>query len=247
MKIAVVQSRPVVGPVERNLPAHQSLIELAIRNEAKMIVFPEMSLTGYEPRLATTLARMPEDPCFDGLQSTADQHGVAIVVGVPTFGRSMPRISALVFRPESKVLVYSKQHLHKDEVPFFEPGPESNGVIHEDPVAALAICYELSVPAHARKAVDSGATVYLASVAKTARGVDDACRRLSAIAREHSIVVMMANCLGLLDDAQCTGGTSAWSRNGKCLMQLDCANEGILVLNCQTEDVLAAVRPTNQF
>ncbi len=245
MKIAVAQSRPIIGPVERNLAGHLSLIDVAVRYGALLVVFPELSLTGYEPRIAASLARMPDDQCFACLQTTADQSGVSIAVGVPTLGHRLPRISTLLFRPMSEIQVYSKQFLHADEEPFFEPGPTSDGMIHANPCVALAICYELSVPMHAQRAIESGATVYIASVAKTDRGVDEACQRLSKIAREYSIVAMMANCLGLLDGAECVGRSSVWNRNGFRLMQLEPASEGIVVLDYQTENVVAATLPAN--
>ena len=243
MKIAVAQSRPIIGPVEGNLAGHQSLIDVAVRIGARLVVFPELSLTGYEPRMAASLARMPDDPCFACLQTTADQGEVSIAVGVPTHGERLPRISTLLFRPASELQVYSKQHLHADEEHFFERGSKSDGLIHANPTVALAICYELSVPMHAQRAIDSGATVYIASVAKSARDVDDACQRLSKIAREHSTVAMMANCLGLLDGTECVGRSSAWSRNGSLLMQLETENEGIIVVDYETEDVVAATWP----
>ncbi len=239
MKIAVAQTRPHVGPVEGNLAAHQTLIELAIRNGVRLIVFPELSLTGYEPRLAVSLARTPEDSCFAGFQTTADQYEISIAVGVPTVGDHLPRISTLLFRPQWDVLVYSKQHLHRDEEPFFEPGQKSNGLIHTDPAIALAICYELTVPLHAHTAVESGATVYIASVAKSALGTENACTRMSEIAAQYSIMGMMSNCLGRLNGSECVGRSSAWTRSGKLLLQLDTENAGLIVLDQQSEEVFA--------
>ncbi|WP_350494691.1 carbon-nitrogen hydrolase family protein [Roseiconus lacunae] len=241
MKIAVAQSRPIVGPVEGNIAGHQSLIDLAVRNNVRLIVFPELSLTGYEPPLAASHARSHEDTCFASLRSTAVQHGIYIAVGVPTLGHRLPCISTLVFEPNSELRVYSKQHLHPDEEPFFEPGPESDAVIHTNPTIALAICYELSVPTHSQRAIESGATVYIASVAKTAHGVDIANERLSEIARVHSTVVMMANCLGMLDSAECVGRSSAWNRNGTLLKRLEATHEGIIVVDYDTEAAAVAI------
>src|SRR6056297_1640277 len=133
MKIATAQSRPIVGPVEGNIAGHQFLINLAIRNGAKLVVLPELSLTGYEPVRAASLARLPDDSCFACFQSTADENAISIAVGAPTCGDRLPRISTLLFRPASEMQVYSKQYLHADEEPFFEPGPQADGLIHTNP------------------------------------------------------------------------------------------------------------------
>jgi predicted amidohydrolase len=243
MKIAAAQSRPVIGPVEGNLAGHQALINLAIRNAAQLVVFPELSLTGYEPARAASLTRRPEDPCFAWFQTAADENQISIAVGAPTSGNRLPRISTLLFRPGSEIQVYSKQYLHTDEEPFFEPGAHADSLIHRNPRVALAICYELSVPAHAQQATESCATVYVASVAKTYRGIEDANQRPSVISSEHSMVTLMANCLGLLDGAQCEGRSSAWSRNGNCLITLGNDQECVIVVDDETEAVVAETLP----
>ncbi|MFK7978556.1 MAG: hypothetical protein AB8G86_01120 [Saprospiraceae bacterium] len=50
---------------------------------------------------------------------------------------------------------------------------------------ALAICYEISVPKHIAAATKNGAKIYLASVAKTQEGVQQAAERLSLIAKNY--------------------------------------------------------------
>ena len=245
MRIAAAQSRPAAGPVESNLAGHHRLIDIAVQNGAGLVVFPELSLTGYEPRMAARVARMPGDACFRLLQTTVDQRGVTIAVGVPTPGHRLPRISTLILRPASEIQVYSKQFLHADEEPFFERGSASDAVIQPNPCVALAICYELSVPLHAQRAMEAGASIYIASVAKTDQGVEIAGKRLSDIARKHSAVTMMANCLGLLDGVRCAGGSSVWDRKGRLLTQLDEEQEGIIVLDLVTEEVVTSTLNAN--
>jgi predicted amidohydrolase len=61
MRIAVVQIGVIKGNVERNLAKHVRWIREAIRNKADMVVFSELSLTGYEPDLAAQLATTQDD------------------------------------------------------------------------------------------------------------------------------------------------------------------------------------------
>lgn len=60
MKIAIAQISPKFGQWKTNLDKHEQYIELAIQNKVKLLLFPEMSLTGYAlkdqtPSLAVTL------------------------------------------------------------------------------------------------------------------------------------------------------------------------------------------------
>ena len=52
MKICAAQTRPVKGNIQQNIENHKKLINLAVVNGADIIIFPELSITGYEPELA---------------------------------------------------------------------------------------------------------------------------------------------------------------------------------------------------
>ena len=240
MRLAVAQIRPSVGHVECNLDKHLTLIALASRLEARIIVFPELSLTGYEPSRAKEFERNPQDQCFEKIQHACNYHGAIIGVGVPLQTSVRPCIATLLFRPNSGPLIYSKEYLHPDEEPYFSKGSNPSSLIHLDPPIALAICFELSVPQHALRAHESGATAYIASVAKTASGVASAGNRLSDIAMEFSIPVAMANCLGVLDGAECRGRSSARNWIGDLIAQLDEEHEGVIVMDTETCDVVTS-------
>ena len=52
MKICVAQTRPIKGDIQSNIDHHKQFINLAVANGASIIIFPELSLTGYEPKLS---------------------------------------------------------------------------------------------------------------------------------------------------------------------------------------------------
>ena len=237
MKIAVAQLKPEVGAIENNVDQHVKLMDLGVSSGAELIVFPELSLTGYEPSRAAELSRRCDDDCFDRFQTFSDKCNVAIAVGFPLRTDALPKISNLLFRPRIAPRLYSKRFLHQDEVPVFECGDQCDSSIFVDPVVALAICYELSVPEHADAAFASGASAYVASVAKTACGVVEASQRLSEIAKQHSAIVMLANCLGRMDGVECAGRSAVWGRDGQLLAELDERAEGVIVVDYDTEGI----------
>jgi len=60
MKICIAQTTPIKGDIEKNIENHKKLIALSIQENADIIVFPELSLTGYEPKLVKELATTKE-------------------------------------------------------------------------------------------------------------------------------------------------------------------------------------------
>jgi predicted amidohydrolase len=239
MKICVAQTRPVKGDVQSNIDNHKELIKLAVSSEADLIVFPELSLTGYEPTLSHDLAIDPEDSRLDDFQNISTSNKIAIGIGIPTKTDLGICISLILFRPDQRRQTYSKKYLHPDEVEYFVSGQNFPVVKINDINIAFAICYELSVSEHCEVAVDNGARIYIASVAKFMNSIDTAMARLSHIANTYSIVVLMSNCTGQSDGSICAGKTSIWNNEGALVDQLNDVDEGILVIDTETQQLIS--------
>jgi predicted amidohydrolase len=237
MKIGVVQARPFKGDILQNIDGHVRLVELAAGAGADVIVFPELSITGYEPELALQLATTVDDVRLDIFETLSERYSMTIGVGVPTVGGAGVRITEIIFEPGQPRQAYSKRYLHGDEEPFFVCGEKA--AFLEGNRIALAICYELSVPAHSEEAHREGAEIYLVSVAKTKAGMERAAATLADIARRYSMTVLVSNCVGHCDNFECGGRSAIWSREGILLAQLDEMSEGILVLDTATGEVIA--------
>jgi len=241
MKLCVVQARPVKGDIHRNIANHKKLLNLAVANGAGTIVFPELSLTGYEPGLANELASRADDRRLDDFQSISDTDGITIGIGLPTKKDDGTCISMILFQPKRERQTYSKKYIHVDEEEIFIPGKNSLVTISGQPGTALAICYEITVHEHAEKAFNSGATIYLASVAKTAQGTEKAITRLTAIAKEYSMTVLMSNCVGLSGGYECGGRSSAWNNKGELVGQLNDTDEGILIFDTDSGEKIERI------
>lgn len=239
MKICLAQTRPVKGDIQRNIENHKKLIELAISHGSDLVVFPELSLTGYESRLAEALAMDQHDGRLDVFQRISDGKQVTIGVGAPTKSDGGVCISMFLFQPQKERQTYSKKYIHADEEPFFVSGESFTDFEVNKTRIALAICYELSVPVHAENAFRSGAKIYIASVAKSQSGVERASKRLADIASNYAMTVFMANCIGPSDGFEAAGQSAVWDDKGQLLGQLNDVDEGILMLDTESRESLA--------
>src|SRR5262245_12101179 len=199
MKICAAQTRPLAGDIPGNIANHKQWIDRAVADGAELIIFPELSLTGYEPALAKELATDQDDPRFDDFQALSDAHDITIGVGAPTRHEHGICISLLLFQPHRARQVYSKSYLHPDEEAFFVRGYGAPQLQVKHMNIALAICYEISVPEHLESALKAGPGVYVASVAKFVNGITKALERLPGVARNSSLPVLMSNCVGFAD------------------------------------------------
>ncbi len=52
------------------------------------------------------------------------------------------------------------------------------------------------------------------------------------------MTVLMANCVGYCDNFQCGGKSSAWNNKGELLVQLSDADEGIIIVDTDSQEII---------
>jgi len=238
MRIAIAQIKAIKGNIGKNIENHLKWTNQAIQNKADMLVFPELSVTGYEPDIAESLATNQDDSRLDALQSLSDSNGITIGVGLPTNDGSDTYISMIIFQPHRERITYSKQYLYPPEKPFFKAGKNPLVLHIETEVVSPAICYETSEKAHCEFAKRNNATMYIASVLSSVNGIDAQLKKLSDIAKNNNLLTFMANYVGESGGYVCAGKSSVWDNTGKLIGQLDNVTEGILLYDTVTKEVV---------
>ena len=214
------------------------VIRPLIQNNADMLVFPELSVTGYEPDLAENLATNQDDTRLDEIQNLSDRNGITIGVGLPTKDESDVFVSMIIFQPHKERITYSKQYLYPPEEPIFKAGKNPLVLNFETEVVSPAICYEISNKAHCEFAKRNKATLYIASVLSSINGIDADMKKLSDIAKHNDLVTFMANYVGESGGYKCAGKSSVWDTTGELIGQLDCETEGILIYDTETKEIV---------
>ena len=240
MRIAVAQVEAIKGDIGKNIENHLKWINQAVRNKADMVVFPELSLTGYEPDLAESLATTQDDARLEEMQSLSDKNGITIGVGLPTRKERNVFVSMIIFQPHSERITYSKQYLYPPEKSVFAAGNNPMVLKLETEVISPAICYETSEKAHREYASRNNATIYIASVLSSVNGIDNELRTLSDIARDKKMVTFMANYVGQSGGYRCAGRSSVWNEKGKLIGQLGDKEEGLLIFDTKSKEIITA-------
>lgn len=241
MKICIAQTQAVRGNLEKNIENHKKLIASSVSSSSAAIFFPELSITGYEPSLAKDLAIAENDPKFNLFQELSDKHNIVIGIGMPTkFGKGI-RISMLLFQPKKDRIVYSKQQIHADELPYFIAGTKQELLKIDGQIIVPSICYESLQEEHSQKAHELGATIYIASVAKSKSGLDKADIHYPKIAKKHNMFVLMSNCVGYCDDFHSVGCSTIWDTNGIVKGRLNGENQGLLIYDTDTEVIIEKI------
>jgi predicted amidohydrolase len=240
--IAVAQTVPVPGDVEANVAGHLRLVGAAAEEGAQVLVFPEMSLTGYELELARGLAFTRDDARLAPLAEAARVCPMTLVVGAPVRIESRLYIGALVVSPDGAVGLYTKQRMGAfsdgarcdgvvppAEATFFHPGELNPLVRFGGNTAAVAVCADTGRPAHAEEAARRGAKTYLASMFVIPSEFERETANLREYAARHSMVVAFANYGGPSGGLASGGRSAIWSERGELLAQLPPTGAGVAI------------------
>ncbi|MFN3198507.1 MAG: carbon-nitrogen hydrolase family protein [Bradymonadia bacterium] len=235
LKICLAQLHPVRRDLDHNLALHLDVIERAAKAGADLVLCPELSLVSYEPEDAAELAMKLDDTHFDLIEQRSAELDVVTAVGAPLEGIEGVTISMIILQGGRPRRAYAKQLLHTDELPYFVPGPGPVLIEHHGHRLAPAICYESVQPEHARQAVDLGATVYGASVAKPGRAIDGAHAHYRKTASDSGLPVVFVNSVGPCDNFVAGGRSAAWNTEGQLLGELSATAPGCLMVDLAHE------------
>ncbi|NTZ95339.1 carbon-nitrogen hydrolase family protein [Pseudomonas koreensis] len=214
--IAAAQSFSVAGDLAANIARHLRFMAVAAEQGVELLVFPELSLTGYEGQMAADMAIDPQDSVLQPLRDCARELGLIAVVGMPIRHKDSSKvlIGALTLGRDGSLEVYSKQHLHSGEELFYATGAGGSSLRIGGDTVALAVCADFTHASHVAAAAVAGADLYAAGVliGEKGYGVDSAI--LQGYAQKHSMAVLMANHAGLTGGWQSAGRSAVWSEDG---------------------------------
>ncbi|MFI7024920.1 carbon-nitrogen hydrolase family protein [Micromonospora sp. NPDC049900] len=210
LRIAVAQPSCVAYDVAANVSAHAALVHAA---DCRVVVFPELSLTGYEldaPPLD------PTDPRLAPLVEACGRTGTLALAGAPVAG---DHIATLAVDHDGARVAYRKMSLGTVEARRFTPGPEPVVETVDGWRLGLAICKDTGVPEHAARTCALGVDVYVASVVDHAADAAVQDERAVRIATAHRVVVAVASCAGPTGGGfgETAGRSAIWAPDGSVL------------------------------
>lgn len=234
LRIAAAQAQPVCGNVATNIARTAELTILAAKRGAKVVVFPEKFLSGYEPDL---IASDPAKYAFDAndarlepIRQACRQHEIAVIVGAASRGEGGLRISSLVFsRTGEQLEPYHKQYLYSSETKIYQPGTQGRMLEIDGWRLALGVCYDSGFPEHARQAAVNGAHAYLVSALFSVKtGYHQSRLWIPARAFDNTVYALLSNHVGTTGGWAACGASAIWSPYGDIVAQASRDREEVI-------------------
>jgi len=211
LSIAVAQPRCTAHDVAANAVAHAEAVRAA---DARVVVFPEMSLTGYH---LDAVPVTPDDERLAPIVAACAETGTLALVGAPVPG---PHIGILAVDADGPRVAYGKVHLHDSEAAHFVPGEPT--VIDVDGWRlGLAVCRDTGFPEHAAATAALGMDGYVAGVVHHDHEAEVHGERARRVATDHGVWVATAAFAGPTGGGfdHTSGRSAIWSPTGKLLAE----------------------------
>ena len=249
MRIALAQINPTVGDAPGNADRIIRRIEEARRQGARLLVTPELALSGYPP----------EDLLFhrgfrrrieEGLARLADAaRGIDLLVGYPEYSGGVLFNSAAWLRDGHRVANYRKQRLPNyqvfDEKRYFTPGESAVAVELDGIRVAPIICEDVWHVEPAASARAAGADICLALNASPYQQGKQAEREanMALRARETGMPFVYLNLVGGQDELVFDGHSFAVDAGGRVVHRAPAFEESLSCVDVTLGEGPAKIEP----
>jgi predicted amidohydrolase len=212
LTLTVAQPRCTAHDVAANARTHAAIVRDA---GARVVVFPELSLTGYELDAPTVAL---DDPALRPLVDACRATDSIALAGAPIAGDDgTEHIAMLAFDAVGVRVAYRKMFLGAAEADRFTPGTTPAVITVDGWRLGLAICKDTGVAEHAARTCELGVDVYVAGVAEAFEHDDVQPRRARRIIDDHRVFVAIASFAGPTGGGfdRTAGGSRIWRPGGE--------------------------------
>lgn len=242
IRIAVAQTGSEKGGIAANIKKHLQLIELAGEAGVHYLVFPELSLTGYEPELAQSLALAEDASVLSPLREAAKRYEMFVLAGGPLKPEQKgdkPCIASFIFTPQGHAFSYSKMNLHPGEETYFSTGDALSMITLEENPGESGVCIGNAICAdmlsgHIRTYAEKEADAYVGGVLISPDGYQPDSEKMAEDARQYNMLIGMANYNQPTGGWQVAGKSGFWTAEG-LLAAADGLEECIVVVEHQRD------------
>jgi len=237
VNVALAQISCKVGDKKRNVNVMKKNVKEAKKRNANLIIFPELSLTGYVSRdLAYELAEPIPGPTIRSLEEVTKRENIYMVLGMPERSdkaRAVLYNTAVLLGPDGLIGKYRKMYLptHSvfEEKRYFRLGYEAQVFETDLGKLGLTICYDIFFPEVSRLLRLKGSQLIICISASPSVRREFFEVLTLARALENTVFLAYVNLVGIENGLQFWGGSRIVSPNGTIIAQAKLDEEDLVM------------------
>jgi len=251
IKLALAQISSKRENKKENLQKIEDLTIKAKEQGADLVIFPELSLTGYVLHdQVYELAEVIQGPSTKRIEELAKKTGMHIIFGMPELGEKTKATifnTAVLVGPTGVIGKFRKMYLptHSvfEEKRYFRPGYQIAAFNTAIGNIGLFICYDIFFPEICRLTRLKGAELIVCISASPAVRRSYFEILTAARALENTAFLAYVNLVGVQDGLQFWGGSRLVSPIGNLLAKAKYDEEDLLICEVDYRDI----RPVETF
>ena len=244
MRLALAQINTVVGDLDGNAELIRRRLAEAKEQQADLVVFPELGVTGYPPEDLLLRPSFVQAAQAKAEELAREARGIVALIGVPWFDRDLYNACAVCAAGEIKTL-YRKRFLPNygvfDEDRYFAPGRDLVLLEHGGTLVGPTICEDMWQPGPpATELALAGAQLLVNLSASPFHLLRDRERQemFATRARDNSCFVAFCNSVGGQDELIFDGNSLVLDEEGHVLARGPSFEEALLVVDVEPADAI---------
>ena len=245
INVAIAQTSCKVADKKTNIERMKKGIKQAKEKAANIVIFPELSLTGYVCKdLTYELAEPVPGPSTRLIEKEASRNDIHIIFGMlerSTKAGAVLYNTAVLIGPDGFIGKYQKAHLptHSvfEEKRYFRPGYAAPIFKTEIGNLGMIICYDIYFPEITRLLRLQGAQLIacISASPSVRRGFFEVLT--AARAMENTVFLAFANLAGIEDGLQFWGGSRIIAPSGSIIRQAKYDEEDLIMAKIDYSDL----------
>jgi NAD+ synthase (glutamine-hydrolysing) len=245
--IALSQSNLVLGDLPKNADLIAKAAQLASAKGAKLLLTPELSLTGYPPEdllLRDAFIQAVDQQLTQLAKNLSSHPDLRVIVGHPKRTEAgLQNVASVLYRGEI-IASYAKQKLpnHEvfDEVRYFVPGDDACVFEIDGTKIGLIICEDAWHASAAAQAKHHGAELLVIPNASPYHLEKQCLREDVAKARvvETGLPLIYLNAVGGQDELVFDGASFAFSKTGELVLAMPQFKEDMAFIEYSNSDLV---------
>lgn len=209
--MAAAQPTVLPGDLVATVASHARAVR---RAASRLVVFPELSLTGY---VLDAPVVDPTDEVLDPLVEACRDSGTTALVGAPVALPHGRGIGVLAVDAEGVRIAYVKMFLGGPETDHFVPGDAPGVVTVDGWRVGVGVCKDTRIGEHLEATAAQGVDLYAAGLVHRPEELHELGERAARIGRDLGVPVVLAGFAGPTGggyDETC-GGSGTWEADGQ--------------------------------
>lgn len=244
IKIALVQIKAEKGQIYSNLDQIESYIQKSKDNNADIVCFPEMSITGYiNPMVYPEAVLSLENPPIKHFIELSKKYSILVIAGfVEKNPDGKPYITQLAALNGELRAVYRKINVAEDEMGWFSCGREISVFLYNGIHVGLTVCADIDKDSIFDNYASAGVKLIFECAAPGLYGDQETRNwsngynwwrsecygKLGTYAKKNGIYIAVSTQAGRTVDEDFPGGGYVFSPEGTCISETPDWNESVL-------------------